>query len=957
MDDTTKGGSDKRGWRERLGIGTKDMPKISDEFRPPESLPAAEKQAVRPTELGTAPRGPLPISKPAPMAPRAPVRPAGPAISVTTSAKPAASSPSASSAPAPARPAVVPPSQPGLAPDALANRLKAQREAAEKLAEQRIQVARQRAEAAARNDQPRNDQPRNDHPRMPGFETINVPGGAAQGTGGAKPKFTFAEDDARNQSNGAPGAAQSAPQLQMPKPMNRPPGMPPAAPLAPPRQPLGAAPRSAQPQSYPQGDQGGYQAGYVPSPGYSAPQPQQYAPPYRPIDPVTGYAGPVPGGKSSYAPPSPPRGQSPQGYAEEGDYGYSPVPQRPMARPMAPTQRQATPPNYGDPEDIFEQPVRGQRRPTAGEYRQAYQEPDVGFEEEQQRSIAPWFWVLMVLAALAAAGLGIWIWRTAQTTQAVKTPTQVEQPVQETSKAPVVEPPSTATKTEPEPIPQPTQTNANTTNGQVTPPASPTKKQIYDRIVGDREVQGNAALAPTEIEPVAPDPAQPNTAPALQDQGAEDAVPLPVPPPANNDGTQGALEPPPPLPGEQQEQIATTTIGSTTTNQSASANTQVTALSENASTTASQPPPQIRPASTSEDNNLATGSSATTTKSQPESSNQQQAVADEIEDLLPMPKDKVVETGNLNPAPAPIVPAPTAVTEPVEVAKTNSQTSVQPSIPSEAQQQFANAAAKASADADEAALTVSPAETDEAVSSDSNPTAETPEVKPKQDTAATTTVADTKPEAKPPAPKPKKVASNAKQTNKATKKRATSQKQLGAEPVVLVPPAGQSATSTSSASADGIYGELPQATDKKPETGKKRTLLELFNQKNGETAEPELQQEQQVAAVQPKRLAAAPQQEAAQPARQAAAPQNAGGYVAQLASFASRDEASQEFQRMKTRHPEILRGAAPVISEATVGGSRRYRLAVGPMQSNAAAGQVCSRLLSAGERDCLVRRQ
>ena len=44
---TNGAGTDKKNWRERLGIGAKDMPKLSDEFKP---APAA---SAPPPALGS----------------------------------------------------------------------------------------------------------------------------------------------------------------------------------------------------------------------------------------------------------------------------------------------------------------------------------------------------------------------------------------------------------------------------------------------------------------------------------------------------------------------------------------------------------------------------------------------------------------------------------------------------------------------------------------------------------------------------------------------------------------------------------------------------------------------------------------------------------------------------------------------------------------------------------------
>ncbi|MBL8790812.1 MAG: hypothetical protein JNM45_09945, partial [Rhizobiales bacterium] len=101
MDQNSSNGTDKRSWRERLGIGAgKDMPRIAEEFTPP-AAPAAT--AARPSV------------KPAPMAPRPGVKAAPPRGS-------AAAAPSSA------------------AGEKLAEKLKAQREAQERLAEQRVQA-------------------------------------------------------------------------------------------------------------------------------------------------------------------------------------------------------------------------------------------------------------------------------------------------------------------------------------------------------------------------------------------------------------------------------------------------------------------------------------------------------------------------------------------------------------------------------------------------------------------------------------------------------------------------------------------------------------------------------------------------------------------------------------------------------------------------------------------------
>ncbi len=104
------------------------------------------------------------------------------------------------------------------------------------------------------------------------------------------------------------------------------------------------------------------------------------------------------------------------------------------------------------------------------------------------------------------------------------------------------------------------------------------------------------------------------------------------------------------------------------------------------------------------------------------------------------------------------------------------------------------------------------------------------------------------------------------------------------------------------------------------------------------------QQQQQVASIQP------------QPQPQVQS--RTGAYVAQLAAFRSQADAQNEYQRLAQRHGRLFDGLSPQIQEASLGASGSfYRLSVGPLASAAAAQKLCNALISAGERDCLVRRQ
>ena len=91
------------------------------------------------------------------------------------------------------------------------------------------------------------------------------------------------------------------------------------------------------------------------------------------------------------------------------------------------------------------------------------------------------------------------------------------------------------------------------------------------------------------------------------------------------------------------------------------------------------------------------------------------------------------------------------------------------------------------------------------------------------------------------------------------------------------------------------------------------------------------------------------------PARNVAA---AKGYVVQLASYRSREDALREYQRMRARHAALLGGLPPRIEKKDLGAAGIfYRLAVGPLPSRDQARKLCNALIARGERDCLVRRR
>ena len=508
MDQDSGNNTDKRNWREKLGIGkavgTSELPKVAREFQPapavaPRTPPAGFQPAAKAVPM--APRiAPKPIAARPAAAPGvrpmpAPASLASPATSSAAAPRPAAVSP------APPRPAV-PSRLPPVAADALAAKLKDQRDAAERLAVQRVAAAKQRTEPAP------------------------------QGAG--KPKFTFADQDAGTAAKAAAKASDpAAPSLR--------PSIQPAAGTG---QPL-----------YPQQS---YQAAQQPN--YAAPLP----PGYRPIDPATGYAQQPQTYSPRPAVSAPPQ-MSPQQMPSQplqsplplrpnngmrpGAAGFQPQSFQPQAfqpqsfqpqglaqqsfqargvNPNGPRQPQMPMPQLPLPgngprlttlaqDDVFENdapPPRAQRRATANEYQQAYRDDmsdDLG--QERPRAIG---WIITAVILVLLVGLGGWGYL--QLNKTGKTALSGQPP-------PAIEAPAVPAKVNVEPaVPA------------AVPADSAGKKQIYDRIEGDREVPAGP-LKSTEQTPNLPVTTSP---PPSQGGGA---VPLPLPPPPAADGKQGSLSP------------------------------------------------------------------------------------------------------------------------------------------------------------------------------------------------------------------------------------------------------------------------------------------------------------------------------------------------------------------------------------------------------------------------------
>ena len=829
MDQNSTGGSDKRNWRERLGIGTKDaaimgkeMPRAADDFKP--ATPVVVQEVKPPTAT----------VKPAPMAPRPAARPAPTPVAAAGSARPAAARP------------------PTMSPDALSNKLKSQREAAEKLAEQRVQAAKQRAEAA-----------------LPA--SIN---GNAE-----RPKFTFADDEPRVAPRPAMPAQTSNPQIQ------RPASPPPAASvgfnpqIAPPRPALGggqsmpprpaAMPPAYPPQAYPQGQpyypqqQPQYPQGYAQQ-GYALPPPP---PGYRPIDPASGYAPPPPYNpqmRPQYAPvgaPPQPRLQMPNRPPSTGfntpQAGFgAELSQRPNPRLTNPPKPAYAAQEDATEDDIFEQsspPPRPTRRATADDYSQALREVETGYEDEETRSNSPLIFLLLMALAVAAGLLGWWGYNHYIKNPSVASTTQTS--------VPVVPAADKSAKAMPDAAAAESATAGKAVNSS--------KKLIYDRIVGDHEVPGGQ-LVPSEETPVQPannsapaiapaakagDTTSPSAVPAPGDTGTgADGTPLPLPPPpGGTNGTQGSLEP---------------------SGKGDSGKTDQATISPTNATPSAESSSSVK-------------------------------VGDVAAGAVGVSGTAVVAAGSETIAPA----------------------------------------AAASKPAAEVAMVTPGAE---AISPVDKTVDATPAIKEKKMTSKPATV--------------KKLASANEKTTKS----------LGARPVILVPPsriatqtkiASKSAASAPVISSnDGLYGDTAVGGTQVADTAidqsgaapkKRRSLIDLFKTNSATNTDSA------VASTAPAvQVAQAPTIPKPAPKLVSAAPSaGTGAFVAQLASFKTKAEASSEYSRMVAKHGALIQRYAPIIEQAQVAGSTRYRLNIGPMASNDVATSFCSSLFAAGERDCLVHRQ
>ncbi|MFZ5671755.1 MAG: SPOR domain-containing protein [Pseudomonadota bacterium] len=863
MDQDTSNSPGKARWRERLGMGTsgKDLPKISDEFKPAAAPAKPAPQRPQPSAQGH-----QPVTRPAPMAPRTPA-PMAPRVPPRAQA-PAPQGQPRSQPPQQQRP--VAPLPQGAA--GLGDRLRAERQAAERLAEQRVAQARggnrPMAPAPAQPaPQPAAPAPQSQRPAQP-----------------ERPKFSFsAEELAKDKRESVPTPPPPPAEREYPTFSGKAGGASAPPPLTPPRPALGGnaavpppRPQPPKPQASPPPS-----AGPAFQPRYGAPpqQPQAPAPNYRSLDPPAGgsftpksrpYADTAAFREDPLArreaPLPPPRPQAPvnreydsyrrppalppvsqQAYGDELDGPALPDYRR---RPPVPARgRQQPAPAYDeDVNEVFEdeEPPRPQRRrASAQDYNRAYRDYEEGYEAEPRRRRGPWPWLLAILlGGIVLTGGIIYYYLTY-----MKNPGQANG-----GNVPVIEAPDSSSKTAPENTGG-SLGNAPGTNANPTTDAQ--RKQIYDRILGDDEVNGNQnQVVPTQEQPQAVEPAGGN-----EGQGA---APLPTPSSGTQDNSSEPLPLPLPPPGATDQQGSLQ--GQT--------NQQTAAMGAVERTTAPAPEP------------------ASTTAS---------------DGGAPVPGQLAKATEQIASAPPPA--AEQVVSEPEELPP---------------QPQPAKPKLKA-------------------------------EKKPVKKTAAVEDAVDTGTEG-------------------------------AVEPLVLVPPAQQPVVTTQTPIAQPEPAPVQQATESaasEPKsksffnslgsgpTGKRKLTgkaAENAQARGGATgnwanapdpnavqADSSGAEPQQIAAITPApEPQPIPAPEPEQPA-QKAKPSSGGGFTAQLASFRSEAEAQAEFDRLRAKHGGVLGGFSPRIVKATVAGSPRYRLSVGPMASRAQASKVCDSLIAGGERDCLVR--
>ncbi|SDD55722.1 MULTISPECIES: SPOR domain-containing protein [Kordiimonas] len=97
--------------------------------------------------------------------------------------------------------------------------------------------------------------------------------------------------------------------------------------------------------------------------------------------------------------------------------------------------------------------------------------------------------------------------------------------------------------------------------------------------------------------------------------------------------------------------------------------------------------------------------------------------------------------------------------------------------------------------------------------------------------------------------------------------------------------------------------------------------------------------------------AAKPEAEAEKPAAEPAVP--AGAFKVQLGAYGSEESAATAWRTIRGKHRDVLDGLSPVYESVRTGDRTLYRLRVGPLESRAAADEVCLGL-RAQQQACIV---
>lgn len=166
----------------------------------------------------------------------------------------------------------------------------------------------------------------------------------------------------------------------------------------------------------------------------------------------------------------------------------------------------------------------------------------------------------------------------------------------------------------------------------------------------------------------------------------------------------------------------------------------------------------------------------------------------------------------------------------------------------------------------------------------------------------------------------------------------------------IVDQAEQAASAGLEAAGDALASSGQAAGQAAEET----VLAVIPTPPTGPGAEGEDSRESQEASEEPQQTAnAVPTPPAAVPATSKSA--RDGAFMLQLASFRSVEEPTNLWDRVRSRHAEVVAGLKPDTEVAQIPGKGTYyRLLIGPFPDRASANATCA-ALKARKQDCLLR--